>query len=164
MPKALLLLSGGLNSTLAGRLLLELGMNVESMNFTSPFCRCTPKSLGCSAARRAAEQLGIPVRHFPAGEDYLDIVKHPRFGRGSGMNACIDCRIYMFRRAGDHLHEMGGDFLATGEVLGERPMSRHRRDMETIERESGMAGWIVRPLSASKIVASLRAGEDRLGG
>lgn len=145
---ALLLLSGGLDSTLAGKLLLDMGIEVVAVNFTSPFCRCTPKSHGCSAARKAAEGLGVPVRHFSSGEDYLEVMKNPRFGRGKGMNACIDCRIYIFRRAGDYMREIGADFLATGEVLGERPMSQHRKAMETIEHESGVAGRIVRPLSA----------------
>ncbi len=148
MAKALLLLSGGLDSTLAGRLLLGLGVQVEAVNFTSPFCRCTPKSLGCSAARKAADQLGIPVRVFGTGADYLEMVKHPRFPRGSGVNPCIDCRIMIFSRAGRHMAEVGADFIATGEVLGERPMSQRLEAMRLIERESGLAGKVLRPLSA----------------
>lgn len=148
MPKALLLLSGGLDSTLAGKLLQELGVEVEAVNFTSPFCRCTPRSLGCSAARRAAQQMGITVKVFSAGAEYLEVIKHPKHGRGSGVNPCIDCRIFMFRRAGEYAKEIGADFVATGEVLGERPMSQRREAMAIIERESGLAGQIVRPLSA----------------
>ena len=82
MAKALLLLSGGLDSTLAGRILLDLGVTVEAVNFTSPFCRCTSRSAGCSAAKAAADQLGIPVRILVKGEDYLEIVKHPQHGHG----------------------------------------------------------------------------------
>ena len=148
MPKALLLLSGGLDSTLAGKLLLELGIEVEAVNFTSPFCRCTPKSLGCSAARRAAGQLGIPVHVFGTGADYLEMVKRPRFRRGSGVNPCIDCRILIFTRSRNHMAETGADFIATGEVLGERPMSQKLDAMRLIERESGLAGKVLRPLSA----------------
>ena len=148
MAKALLLLSGGLDSTIAGKTLLEMGMEVEAVNFTSPFCRCTPKSFGCSAARLAADSLGIPVRMLVKGEDYLEVVKHPRHGRGSGMNPCIDCRIYTFRRARELMPETGADFIATGEVLGQRPMSQRGQAMELIERESGLEGLVVRPLSA----------------
>lgn len=148
MAKAILLLSGGLDSTLAGKLLLDMGIEVEAVNFISPFCQCTPKSMGCSAAKRSAEQLGIDVRVFASGDDYLEVIKHPKFGRGSGMNPCLDCRIYTFSRAGEYMRESGADFLATGEVLGQRPMSQRRQAMETIDRESGFAGFILRPLSA----------------
>ena len=161
MPKAILLLSGGLDSTLAGKLLLELGVEVEAVNFTSPFCQCSPKLLGCSAARLAAERLGIPVKVFGCGADYLDVIKRPRFGRGSGMNACIDCRVFMFSRARRYMTECGADFVATGEVLGERPMSQRRQAMELIERESGLQGLIVRPLSA-KLLAPSKPEEDGL--
>jgi tRNA U34 2-thiouridine synthase MnmA/TrmU len=147
LAKAVLLLSGGLDSTLAGKLLLEMGIEVEAVNFVSHFCQCTPRTLGCSAAKRSAEQLGIDVHVSFCGEDYLEVVKHPRFGRGSGMNPCLDCRVYMFSRARARMEEIGADFVATGEVLGERPMSQRRWAMEIIERESGLEGLIVRPLS-----------------
>ena len=155
MAKALLMLSGGLDSTLAGKLLLELGVLVEAVNFTSPFCRCTAKGLGCSAAEKAAKQLGITVQYFPAGDDYLEMIKKPRFGRGRGVNPCLDCRIYMLSRAREYLEKIGADFIATGEVLGERPMSQHRQAMATIEREAGLSGRIVRPLCAKLLPPSL---------
>ncbi|MDR3077330.1 MAG: hypothetical protein LBV15_01025, partial [Planctomycetota bacterium] len=162
MTKALLLLSGGLDSTLAGKMLLELGVEVEAVNFTSPFCRCTPKSFGCSAAKLAADTLGIPVRMLVKGEDYLEIVKHPRHGRGSGMNPCLDCRIFTFRRARELMPETGADFIATGEVLGQRPMSQRGRAMELIEREAGLEGLVVRPLSAQLLPPSRPEREGRL--
>lgn len=155
MAKAILLLSGGLDSTLAGRLLLDQGVEVEAISFVSPFCCCTPKGLGCSAARKAADQLGIRVDTFACGEEYLDAMKHPRFGRGSQMNACLDCRVFMFSRARDVMADREADFVATGEVLGERPMSQHRAAMMRIERESGLAGKIVRPLSAKRLEPSV---------
>ena len=155
MAKALLLLSGGLDSMLAGKILLEMGVEVEAINFTSPFCRCTPKTFGCSAARAAADSLGIAVRTLVKGEEYLDVVKRPRFGRGSGMNPCLDCRVFTFRKAKDLLPETRADFVATGEVLGQRPMSQRRDAMRLIERESGLEGLIVRPLSAQLLPPSL---------
>ena len=148
MAKAILLLSGGLDSTLAGKLLLDQGVEVEAVSFVSPFCCCTPKGLGCSAAKKAADQLGIRVDTFSCGEEYLDAMKRPRFGRGSQMNACLDCRVFMFSRARDEMEKRGADFVATGEVLGERPMSQRRVAMKRIERESGLEGKVVRPLSA----------------
>jgi len=153
--KAVLLLSGGLDSILAGRVLLEQGIALEALNFTSPFCNCTPKNFSCSAARQGAEQLGIPVTIRACGEAYLEIMKHPRFGRGSGMNACLDCRIHLFARAKEFMAETHAAFVATGEVLGERPMSQRRDAMATIERESGLAGLIVRPLSAQHFPPSV---------
>jgi len=155
MTKAILLLSGGLDSTLGGALLVQLGIEVEGINFVSPFCQCTPKSLGCPASTRAAEQLGIDVHVSACGQEYLEVVKYPRFGRGRGMNPCIDCRIHMFSRAREHMIERSADFVATGEVLGERPMSQRRRALEIIERESGLSGQIVRPLSARLLPPSL---------
>ena len=155
MRKAVLLLSGGLDSTLAGKILLDLGVMVEAVNFTSPFCNCTAKGAGCSAARRAAEQLGVSVKVFACGREYLQVMKHPRFGRGRGMNACIDCRIYMFSRAREYMEKRGFDFVATGEVLGERPMSQSKAAMALIERESGLVGRIVRPLSAQHFPPSI---------
>lgn len=155
MAKAILLLSGGLDSTLAGKLLLQMGIEVEAVNFFSPFCNCTPKSAGCSAARSAAAQLGIPVRVFACGQDYLEAMKRPRFGRGKHMNACLDCRIHLFSRAREYMLECKADFIATGEVLGERPMSQHKKAMEIIARESGLADHVVRPLCAQLMPPSL---------
>ncbi len=155
MSKAILLLSGGLDSILAGRLLLEQGIEVEAVNFTSPFCTCTPKGFGCSAAKQAADRMGVPVKVFACGQDYLDVMKRPRFGRGRGMNACLDCRIFIFSRAAAYQRERGADFIATGEVLGERPMSQRRRAMELIESEAGLDGLILRPLCARSLPPSL---------
>ncbi|MHB9028095.1 MAG: hypothetical protein ACYC9O_04960 [Candidatus Latescibacterota bacterium] len=148
MIKAILLLSGGLDSVLAGKMLLEMGVSLRGLNTASPFCRCTPRSLGCSAAVRAAGQLGISVKVVSGGKEYLELMKRPRFGRGSGMNACIDCRIHLFSHARTEMEAWDADFIATGEVLDERPMSQRRKTLELIDRESGLEGYILRPLSA----------------
>ena len=154
MTKAVLLLSGGLDSTLAGKMLLDMGVEVEALNFVSPFCQCTPKSLGCSAAKKAAGQLGIPVHVHASGEDYIEVIKKPRFGRGSGMNPCLDCRIYTFEKAHEYMKETHADFIATGDVLGQRPMSQRRDAMNIIERESGLSGLVLRPLCAGLLKPS----------
>jgi hypothetical protein len=134
---------------------MELGVEVEALHFVTPFCRCTPRGWGCSAAHRAAEDAGIPVRTIACGEEYLEVVKHPRYGRGSRMNACLDCRLFMFRRARGLLAELGADFIATGEVLGQRPMSQRRDTMQLIEREAGLEGMVLRPLSAGLLAPSI---------
>lgn len=148
--KALALLSGGLDSTLAVKMMLDQGVEVVAVNFMSPFCNCTPKSAGCkSQALKVAHDFNIPVRVINKGIEYLKtVVEHPKHGYGRGMNPCIDCRIYMHRKAKQMLEEEGASFIVSGEVLGQRPMSQRRHSIELIERESETAGILLRPLSA----------------
>jgi tRNA-specific 2-thiouridylase len=154
--KALALLSGGLDSTLAVKVMLEQGIDVEALNFTSPFCTCTGKNAGCkSEAIRVAEDLQIPIKVMNKGIEYLEIVKKPKHGYGSGMNPCIDCRIFLLRKAKEYMAESGADFIITGEVLGQRPMSQRRDAMRLIERESGLEGLLLRPLSAKHFTPTI---------
>ena len=147
--KAIALLSGGLDSTLAVKMMLDMGINVEALNFTSPFCTCTSKNSGCkSEAVRVAQEFNIPIKVVHKGLDYLEIVRNPRHGYGKGVNPCVDCRIYLLRRAKEYMLESGADFVITGEVLGQRPMSQRRDTLRVIERESGLEGLLLRPLSA----------------
>ena len=147
--KALALLSGGLDSTLAVKVMLDQGIAVEALNFTSPFCTCTSKNAGCkSEAVRVAEEFGIPIKVMNKGIEYLEIVRQPRHGYGKGMNPCVDCRIFLLRKAKEYMAESGADFVITGEVLGQRPMSQRRDTLRVIERESGLEGLLLRPLSA----------------
>lgn len=147
--KALALLSGGLDSTLAVKVMLEQGIKVEALNFISPFCTCTGKNSGCkSEAVRVAAEFDIPIKVMNKGVEYLGIVRNPRHGYGKGMNPCIDCRIFLLRKAREYMAESGADFVITGEVLGQRPMSQRRDTLRLIERESGLAGLLLRPLSA----------------
>lgn len=139
--RALGLLSGGLDSALAARLLLEQGLEVVGLHFESPTaCR--------SDVRALARELGIRLEVRPKGEEYLAVLRHPRFGYGRHMNPCADCRVFMFRRGRDHLAEFGARFLFTGEVVGQRPMSQQRDRMDRIDRESELEGLVLRPLSA----------------
>jgi tRNA U34 2-thiouridine synthase MnmA/TrmU len=92
--------------------------------------------------------LGIPLRVFNVSEEYLNVVKNPRHGYGSNMNPCIDCRIFMLKKAKAYMEEVGASFVVTGEVLGQRPMSQRRDAMRLIEKEAGLVGFIMRPLSA----------------
>jgi tRNA U34 2-thiouridine synthase MnmA/TrmU len=147
--KALALLSGGLDSTLAVKMMLDMGIEVEALNFTSPFCTCTGKNAGCkSEAVRVAEEFRIPIKVIHKGLDYLEIVRNPTHGYGKGINPCVDCRIYLLKKAKEYMSESGSHFVITGEVLGQRPMSQRRDTLRVIERESGLEGLLLRPLSA----------------
>jgi tRNA U34 2-thiouridine synthase MnmA/TrmU len=147
--KAVGLLSGGLDSTLATKLMLEQGIEVHAINFTSPFCTCTPKKAGCASVITAVKQLGdIDLKRIALKDEYLEMVKNPKHGYGRGMNPCIDCRKMKIMKAGEHMRKIGASFLFTGEVLGQRPMSQYRRAIEIIDHESGLKGYILRPLSA----------------
>ncbi|MDD2540179.1 MAG: hypothetical protein PHH28_03950 [Desulfuromonadaceae bacterium] len=147
--KAIALLSGGLDSTLAVKMMLDLGIEVEALNFTSPFCTCTGKNSGCkSEAVRVAQEYNIPIKVMHKGVEYLEIVRNPVHGYGKGVNPCVDCRIYLLRKAKEYMLESGADFVFTGEVLGQRPMSQRRDTLRVIERESGLEGLLLRPLSA----------------
>ena len=142
---ALALLSGGLDSILATKLILEQGIDVVAFNVTSPFCLC--KKGGCGAVE-AANQLGVKLKVVYAGLEYLRIVRKPKHGYGRNMNPCIDCRIFLFKKAKKIAKELGASFIFTGEVLDERPMSQHYPALKLIEEEAGLKGKILRPLSA----------------
>lgn len=145
--KAIAMLSGGLDSILATKLMIEQGIEIHGINFLTIFCTCTHK--GCQhAATQASKQLNIPLKVLNITEAYLDIIKNPAHGYGSNMNPCIDCRIFTFKMAKDYMNEIGASFIITGEVLGERPMSQRRDAILLIEKKAGLKGLIVRPLSA----------------
>lgn len=146
--KAVALLSGGLDSTLAVRAVLNQGVEVEALNFITVFCRCTAKGSSCLSSQGAAQKLGIGLEVFNISEEFLEVVKQPKYGYGKNVNPCLDCRILMFKKGREHMDRNGASFIVTGEVLGERPMSQRREAMQVIERESGLQGLVLRPLSA----------------
>jgi hypothetical protein len=139
--RALALVSGGLDSALAARLMLDQGIEVVGLHLESPTaCR--------SDVREVARELGIALEVRQKGEAYLQILRHPRFGYGKHMNPCIDCRVFMFGIARRVMDDVGARFIVTGEVAGQRPMSQGRNTLHLIDREAELGGWIVRPLSA----------------
>ncbi len=148
MMKAIALLSGGLDSTLAAKIVMEQGIELEALNFLTVFCTCTNRGETCLASQKAVNALGIPLKVFNVSDEYLNVVKHPKHGYGSNMNPCIDCRIFMLKKAKVYMEEAGASFIVTGEVLGQRPMSQRRDAMRLIEKEAGLEGYILRPLSA----------------
>ncbi len=159
MTKAVALLSGGLDSTLAVKLMLDQGIEVYALNFTSAFCTCNSGGVnkgGCkSESKRVADEFGIDIKVMTKGLDYIEIVRNARYGYGKGMNPCVDCRIYMFKAAKEYMLEIGASFIITGEVLGQRPMSQRKDAFRIIEAESGLEGLILRPLSAKQLEPSI---------
>lgn len=141
MTKAMGLISGGLDSILAAKIILEQGIEVVGISFVTPF-------FGSQGAEQAAKTLGIPLQVLDITEIHLEMLRHPKHGYGSNMNPCIDCHCLMLREAGKVMDGSGGDFLFTGEVLGQRPMSQNKGSLHVVERESGYEGLILRPLSA----------------
>jgi len=141
LPKAIVLMSGGLDSILAARLLLDQGIEVEAVSFITPF-------FSAKNAEKAAAMLGIPLHIIDITNEHMKMLKSPKHGYGRFMNPCIDCHALMIKRAGDLMREIGADFVATGEVLGERPKSQNRQALSIVERESGLEGYVLRPLSA----------------
>jgi tRNA U34 2-thiouridine synthase MnmA/TrmU len=141
------LLSGGLDSTLAVKLMIDQGIEVHVLNLVTPFCTCTRK--GCKhEASRVAKLFNVPVKIISAGKEYIEMIKNPKHGYGKNMNPCIDCRIFLFQKAKKYMEEIGARFIITGEVLGQRPMSQHKKALNIIEKESETEGLVVRPLSA----------------
>jgi len=147
--KAIALMSGGLDSNLAVRIVHDMGIEIIGVHFTGPFCLCNRGTGGCiHYAKKIAGEIGIRFSTIGLGDEYLEIVVHPRHGRGSGMNPCLDCRILMFKKTKAMMAAEDASFILTGEVLGQRPMSQLRDKLRIIERESGLEGLILRPLSA----------------
>jgi tRNA U34 2-thiouridine synthase MnmA/TrmU len=141
MSKALGLLSGGLDSSLAALTLKRQGVEVTGIAFATPF-------FGAGRARQAAEQMEIPLIVEDISEVHLEMIKNPRYGYGKNMNPCIDCHAMMFRLAGERMAKEGFDFLFSGEVLGQRPMSQNAIALKTVAKHSGFPEQILRPLSA----------------
>ena len=154
MTKAIGLFSGGLDSTLAIKIIQDQDIDVIALNFSSPFCTCTKK--GCRhEASRVAEELDVEIKVVPVTGEYLKMVRSPKFGYGRNINPCIDCRILMLKKAKKYMEETGAAFIFTGEVLGQRPMSQRKHQMELIEKEAGLAGLILRPLSAKSMKTTI---------
>ncbi len=147
--KVVALLSGGLDSRLAVKMMQNQGFEVEAVAIKTPFCDFDC-GRGCGfEIRETADTLGVKLKTVYLGDDYIEMLKHPKHGFGSGMNPCIDCRAMMFEAGKKHMEEIGAEFIISGEVLGQRPMSQHGPALRTIEKESGLEGKIVRPLSAA---------------
>jgi len=163
-PRAVALISGGLDSLLAAKVMLEQGVHVEGINFYTGFCveghthairkkdRDKPKR---NNALWSAEQLGIKLHIIDIVEEYKDVLINPKHGYGKNMNPCLDCKIFMVHKAQQWIEENDFDFIITGEVIGQRPMSQRKDTMPVISRESGAEDRLLRPLCAKNLPATL---------
>jgi tRNA-specific 2-thiouridylase len=142
--RALGLCSGGLDSTLAGLVLRDQGIDVEWITFETPF-------FSAAKARRASEKTGITLTVKSIYPIYIKMLRDPPAGYGKQMNPCMDCHALMFNLAGEMLKQKNFDFLFSGEVLGQRPMSQTRSALRYVEKHSGLTGYILRPLSAKNL-------------
>ncbi len=155
--KAVALISGGLDSMLAAKLMLDQGIHVEGINFYTGFCveghthairRKDRDKAKRNNALWVAEKLGIKLHIIDVIEEYKDIVINPKHGYGANLNPCLDCKGFMVKKAYQWLQENNFDFIITGEVVGQRPMSQRRNTMPVVARESGANALLLRPLCA----------------
>ena len=162
--KAVALISGGLDSLLAAKVMLEQGIHVEGINFFTGFCveghthairkkdKAKPKR---NNALWSAEQLGIKLHIIDIVDEYKDVLLNPKHGYGANMNPCLDCKIFMVHKASEWAEENGFDFIITGEVIGQRPMSQRKDTMPVVARESGADERLLRPLCAKNLPPTL---------
>ncbi len=141
------LVSGGLDSLLAAKLIQNQGIEVIGIHFRIPFCKLDPAE--------SFAQAKIELLQFDLGQEFLELLKHPRYGFGSNMNPCIDCKILMFAKAKELLTDLKADFIISGEVLGQRPMSQNKQALRLIKERSGLGQLLLRPLSAKFFAPSL---------
>jgi tRNA-uridine 2-sulfurtransferase len=141
MVKAIALFSGGLDSMLAARVVHNQNIDVLCMTFITPF-------FDAQKAKSAAKQIKLPLIVEDITDKHLKMLKSPRYGYGKNMNPCIDCHTLMVKMAGKRMEETGADFIITGEVLGQRPMSQNKQSLYIVAKNSGYADYVLRPLSA----------------
>jgi len=153
--KAIALVSGGLDSILAARMIKEQNIEVIPLNFKIPFCHRKKNDKSPDKFSLVRDGLGVELKIIDIGDDFLKLIENPRHGFGSNLNPCIDCKILMLKKAGDLLKEWGADFIVTGEVLGQRPMSQHKQALGIVAKSSGMEGLILRPLSAKLLPVTI---------
>ncbi|MEF3167954.1 MAG: hypothetical protein K6360_01250 [Deltaproteobacteria bacterium] len=149
--RAIVLFSGGLDSILACAILAGQGLDVLAVMFTSPFFGVQCVERAEDEKRRMLERYGIRLKILDITEDFLPVLLAPAYGYGRFLNPCVDCRILMLRKAAWLLEAEGASFVATGEVMGQRRLTQRREVLALVERESGLEGRLLRPLSALKL-------------
>ena len=155
--KAVQLFSGGLDSILAARLIRDEGIDIIALHFYTGFNGATSSEIALGPNLKwspdplvveSAKKIGIRLMPMDVKSEYLEILTSPRYGFGSGVNPCIDCRIFLLKKGRKVMEEEGASFVFTGEVLGQRPMSQHKNTLRQVEKQSGLTGRLLRPLSA----------------
>jgi tRNA U34 2-thiouridine synthase MnmA/TrmU len=163
------LISGGLDSALACKVLMEAGADATCLHYFTGFCVTghhsrvgrNDKPIANNALQVAAE-IGVTVDLVDISQEYLNIVLHPKHGYGANMNPCIDCREFMLSKAKEHMAKVGADFVFTGEVIGQRPMSQTRKTLDDIELRVGLKDRLLRPLSAKLLPPTIVEKEGRI--
>ncbi|MFP3253960.1 MAG: hypothetical protein RXN95_02705, partial [Hydrogenobaculum sp.] len=170
-PKALVLFSGGLDSQLAAVNISKVqGIEVKLIHFYTGFCITEHKRrLGIpnkdgkipqNPALKAAAHLELPIEIIDISQEYINVILNPKFGYGKNVNPCLDCRIFMLLKLKEIMEKEGYDFIVTGEVLGQRPMSQTKDKLFIIEKETGLKSLIVRPLSAKLLPETIPEQKD----
>ena len=158
--KAVSLISGGLDSLLATKMIQDQGIHVEGINFFTGFCveghthairKHAQKKQKRNNALWVAEQLGIKLHIIDVIEEYKDVLLNPRYGYGANMNPCLDCKIFMVKKAHEWINENNFDFIITGEVMGQRPNSQLKHKLPIVAKNSGAQALLLRPLSAKNL-------------
>jgi tRNA-specific 2-thiouridylase len=178
-PKAVAMISGGLDSTLALHHMKKLGFEVKAVNFYTGFCITeTHRRLGGrpkdgaipkNEPLQAAAEAETEIEFIDVSDEYVDVVTNPRYGYGANMNPCIDCRIFMMKKAREIMEAEGAELVFTGEVMGQRPKSQRKDTLHLIEKQAGLKGRLLRPLSARHLppteaeAKGLYRREDMLG-
>ena len=144
--KGIVMLSGGLDSVSATHLLMSQGIDLLALHFVLPFV--SGLGLEHKKIRYYADALGVKLRIIEEGEEYIQMIKDPRYGFGKNANPCVDCRIHRLQKAKKIMEQEGASFIATGEVIGQRPMSQRVDIMSVIEKRAGLEGYLLRPLCA----------------
>ncbi|MCK5044610.1 tRNA 4-thiouridine(8) synthase ThiI [Candidatus Parcubacteria bacterium] len=146
--KALILFSGGLDSILAVKILEDQKIKVKGITFKSYF-------FDSEQAEKSAKEIKLCLKVVDFSKAHLNLIKSPQYGRGSAMNPCIDCHLLMLKKAKQIMKKEKFDFIVTGEVLGERPMSQNKRALQLVEKESSLTGYLLRPLSAKLLLPTI---------
>jgi len=167
--KAVALISGGLDSLLAAKLIQDQGIRVEGINFFTGFCveghthairKKDRDRVKRNNALWVAEQLGIKLHIIDIVEEYKDVVINPKHGYGANLNPCLDCKIFMVRKAHEWMQQNHFDFIITGEVMGQRPMSQRKKTLPVVSIESGADDLLLRPLCAKNLPETLPEKEN----
>lgn len=145
--KGIVLYSGGLDSTLALHIMRRVGVEVIALVIRLPFLDIDEGSRAYEVIMKNVKKLNIKIRFVNILDDYLPLLKNPKYGFGSAVNPCIDCKILMLKIAKKVMEEEGADFIVTGDVVDERPFSQRRRVLSIVDREAGVEGLVLRPLS-----------------
>ena len=159
--KCVLLYSGGLDSLLTAKILMDMGIDVAGLHCILPYF---PPDLNTENLKSSilAKQIGLKLVEYRCEEEYIEMLRKPYHGYGRGMNPCIDCKLFFIKKAAELMKKLNADFVATGEVVGQRPMSQLKHMLNHIEKESGLAGRLLRPLSAKLLKPTIVETDGRV--